>query len=291
MFVKNPISYPGNKNRIVNQLIPLFPKDYSIFVDVFCGSGVVAVNSLSKTIVCNDISKHTLEVLDYFYNNSFETVVFNIEKIINNYGLTYSRIMEKGTYVEEKHEGLSRYNKNGFLRLKCDYNNDKSIEKLIVLLIYGFNHYIRFNNNDEYNVPVGKVDFSASIYNNLKLFMEELKKKELYLLNEDFENTKLYEFEDALYYFDPPYLITTAPYNISWTIEDEKRLLKLLDRLNSEGKKFALSNVILSNGKKNELLIEWSKKYKTNVLKRQYRNANYQKKNITESIEVLITNF
>ena len=76
-----------------------------------------------------------------------------------------------------------------------------------------------------------------------------------------------------------------------WNIEDEKDLLKLLDNLNIKGIKFALSNVILSNGKENTLLKEWSSKYTTLILKRQYKNANYQKKNITDTIEVLIKNY
>lgn len=97
--------------------------------------------------------------------------------------------------------------------------------------------------------------------------------------------------QKAVYYFDPPYLITNAPYNSNWTIDNEKDLLNLLDDLNDKGIKFVLSNVILSNGKENSLLKEWSKKYTTLILKRQYRNANYQKKNITDTIEVLIKNY
>ena len=48
---------------------------------------------------------------------------------------------------------------------------------------------------------------------------------------------------------------------------------------------------LLPDGKENSLLKEWSKKYTTLILKRQYRNANYQKKNITDTIEVLIKNY
>lgn len=289
-MIQNPISYPGNKNRLVKDIIPILPKT-SIFVDVFCGSGVVSINSSSKKIICNDICKEALQVLNYFYENTFDKIVLDLEKIISDYGLTYTR--EKGSkfYVEYNHEGLSRYNKIPYLRLKNDYNNDKCIDKLIVLLIYGFNHYIRFNQKNEFNVPVGKVDFSESIYKNMKLFVEEIKNKDISFLNMDFRNPNLYGYHDAIYYFDPPYLITTAPYNVQWNEKDEIDLLELLDSLNEQGLKFALSNVILSNGKENKILIEWSKKYNTKVMKRQYRNANYQKRNVTDSIEVLITNF
>lgn len=289
-MIVNPISYPGNKNKLVKQIIPLLPKT-SYFVDVFCGSGVVSVNSLSDYLICNDNCKEALQVLEYFYKKPFDEIINEIEKIIYEYGLTYSRKHEKGYYVEYKHEGLSRYNKEPYLRLKDDYNKDRSIDKLVVLLIYGFNHYIRFNKNNEFNVPVGKVDFSNSIYKNMKIFVDEIKSKNITIINYDFRNEDLYKYTDAIYYFDPPYLITTAPYNSNWNEKDEIDLLQILDSLNDKGLKFALSNVTLSNGKKNELLIEWSKKYNTTIMKRQYRNANYQKVNVTDSIEVLIKNF
>lgn len=289
-MINNPISYPGNKNKVVSQIIPLIPKT-SIFVDAFCGSAVVSANSHSETIILNDNNRYILQVLKYQYNNSFEQIVKDIEEIIDKYGLTYSRIKEKGFYVEKKHEGLSLYNKKGYNLLKEDYNKDHDVKKLFVLLIYGFNHYLRFNSNGDFNVPVGKVDFSKSIYSKLKDFENSFRKKKIIFSNKDFRDGDLYKYQDAIYYFDPPYLVTTAPYNSFWNEKQEKILLSLLDKINDEGKKFALSNVLLSNGKENKILKEWSIKYRVHRIKRQYRNANYQKINITDTVEVLITNF
>ncbi len=289
-MIRNPLSYPGNKNKLLKEIIPELPFTNNL-VDVFCGSGVVGVNSISPSIHLNDISLWPTKILDTLYNIEFIKLVEEIEKRISLYNLTYSRIHEKKYYVEYKHEGLSLYNKLGYSKLKNHFNITKDIYDLIVLEIYGFNHYIRFNKKDEFNVPVGKVDFSDSIYNDLEKFMKLLKTKKIVFSNLDFRNRELYLDKEAIYYFDPPYLITTAPYNSGWSESDEMDLLKILDDLNSKGIKFALSNVFLSNGKKNDMLIEWSKKYKVIVLKRQYRNANYQKINITDSIEVLIKNY
>jgi site-specific DNA-adenine methylase len=72
---------------------------------------------------------------------------------------------------------------------------------------------------------------------------------------------------------------------------NEQELLKILDELNLNGKKFALSNVLRSNGKENGILIKWSKKYKIHKINRKYTNSNYQKKNLSEAEEVLITNY
>ena len=73
--------------------------------------------------------------------------------------------------------------------------------------------------------------------------------------------------------------------------KDEIDLLHILDNLNSNGQKFMLSNVIESNGKENKILKEWMKKYNVHYIKRQYLNSSYQKKNLSNAIEILITNF
>lgn len=287
----NPISYPGNKSKLIKQIKEFIPTDENVFVDVFCGSGIVGVNSNKNTIICNDLSTHAIDLLKYFYEKNSDDIIAEIEKIIVEFELTYSRVKPKGTYTQVKYEGLSLYNKNGYNNLKESYNNEPTNEKLLVLLIYGFNHYIRFNKKGDFNVPVGKVDFSASIYSNLVNFTNGIKDKNIKFSNLDFRNDNLYKEKNAVYYFDPPYLITKAPYNVNWNDEDEKLLLKKLDELNEKGCKFILSNVLESNGKKNNILIEWSKKYNVNIMKRQYLNANYQKKNTSKAVEVLITNF
>ena len=290
MFV-NPISYPGNKNQVLSQLIPLFPQNISSIVDVFCGSGVVGVNAPCNQVFANDINEYTLDVFRYFYQTESSKVIADIESVIKNYGLTYSRIKPKGSYKEFKHEGLSHYNREAFLRLKNDYNRDKDIRKLVTLLIYGFNHYLRFNSNGEYNVPVGKVDFSASIYSNMIIFTDAIKHKDIVFSNLDFRDPDLYQRENTLYYFDPPYLVTKAPYNANWTEVEERALLQVLDMLNARGERFALSNVLLSNGKENLILKSWAKDYRIIPINRQYRHANYQKVNITDTQEVLVINY
>ena len=131
MFI-NPISYPGNKNKLLSQIIPLFPKNIINFIDVFCGSGIVGVNTNAKNIILNDYLKETIDIIIFFYKNNFKYIVDSIETIINNYNFTYSRIKPKGTYIEYKHEGLSKYNKIPFQKLKADYNKNPTTEKLVV---------------------------------------------------------------------------------------------------------------------------------------------------------------
>ena len=70
------------------------------------------------------------------------------------------------------------------------------------------------------------------------------------------------------------------------------QLLFLLDHLNTKGIRFALSNMLYHKGMSNDLLIEWSKKYKVHYIDKSYKNCNYQFKNKeSKTVEVLITNY
>lgn len=290
-MIGSPLNYTGNKFKLLKQLIPYLNNQSNKFVDVFAGSGLVALNTNSDNIILNDNNTITIQLLNYFKDNTSEKINNDMDKIIKKYGFTDSYRFGLKSYKEEKHEGLSKYNKTAFNNLKNDYNDHQSIDKLFALIVFGFNHYIRFNSKGLYNVPVGKVDYSSSLREKTEQYTKGLKNKNIKITNKDFRDKTLYDDLKALYYFDPPYLITLAPYNALWNEKDEKDLLDLLDELNKKGVKFALSNVIESNGKVNNLLKEWSKKYNVIYLNRKYLNSNYRKKNITIAQEVLITNY
>ena len=135
-MIVNPISYPGNKNKLLSQIIPELPNNCSQIVETFCGSGVVSINSNINNILLNDISIHAIDLLNYFYTTSFENIISQIENIIFEYKLTYTYKEGKANYIELKHEGLSNYNREGYQKLKNDYNKQNDINKLIVLLIW-----------------------------------------------------------------------------------------------------------------------------------------------------------
>ena len=55
-----------------------------------------------------------------------------------------------------------------------------------------------------------------------------------------------------------------------------------------KGVRFALSNNLKYN---NSFLYEWKDKYNVHFLNGDYSNCNYQKKDKSQDIEVLITNY
>ena len=125
------------------------------------------------------------------------------------------------------------------------------------------------------------------------------KEKNISFYTTDFREMNLdFLGENDLIYCDPPYLISTGSYNDGnrgfkdWHEEEEEALLTLLDRLNDQGTRFALSNVLYHKGLSNDLLIDWSKKYHITCIDKSYANCNYHfKDRDAVTVEVLITNY
>ena len=88
---------------------------------------------------------------------------------------------------------------------------------------------------------------------------------------------------------DPPYLISSCEYNKGWDLECEERLLKIIDYLNENKVKFALSNVLQHKGKNHPILNEWANKYKIINVKSNY--ICYYDNTLKNTKEVLIVNY
>ena len=285
-FAKSPLNYVGGKYKLLNQLTKKFPSEVNTFVDYFCGGGNVGVNINAKKVIAVDKEKYLINVLNLFKNYSYTEIIDKLDNIIEKYKLSNTYINGYDYYKCDSSSGLGSYNKQRYLKLRNDYNkmkeeSDEKTFKFLVLIIYGFNHQIRFNSSGEFNMPVGKRDFNGSIRKNLLAFCEKLKSKNIEFISEDFKKFKIDNLtSEDFCYFDPPYFLGDASYNENnnWTEKDEKDLLNYINKLNE----------------KNNILIDWAieNKYNINYLDYNYNNSNYHSKsklNVTE--EVLITNY
>ena len=301
-FAKSPLNYVGGKYKLLNQLTKKIPSEVNTFVDYFCGGGNVGVNINAKKVIAVDKEKYLINVLNLFKNYSYTEIIDKLDNIIEKYKLSNTYINGYDYYKCDSSSGLGSYNKQRYLKLRNDYNkmkeeSDEKTFKFLVLIIYGFNHQIRFNSSGEFNMPVGKRDFNGSIRKNLLAFCEKLKSKNVEFISEDFKKFKIDNLtSEDFCYFDPPYFLGDASYNENnnWTEKDEKDLLNYINKLNEKNIKFALSNVTQHRGEKNNILIDWAieNKYNINYLDYNYNNSNYHSKsklNVTE--EVLITNY
>lgn len=275
-YIKSPLNYTGGKFKILGQVIPMFPSKIDTFIDVFGGGCNVAVNVDAKNVIYNDINSNVVQLLEYVSAKGVDRCLSEIEEIISYYN-------------------LSKENKEGYLSLRTDYNNsdEKNPMMLYMLICHAFNYQIRFNGKGQYNMPFGKdrSSFNPSLQKNFIEFVAKVSESNYQFTNLDFRQLVVESMtaQDFLY-VDPPYFNSTATYTEGdgWIEQDERDLLDMLDKANEKGIKFALSNNLKYD---NPLLDAWKEKYNVHYIDLDYSNCNYQKKDKSKDIEVLITNY
>lgn len=279
-LIKSPLNYTGGKYKLLPQILPYFPNDIDTFYDLFAGGCNVGANVKANKIVCNDIENVVINLMNSWNNLASQEALNILKTTINKYN-------------------LSKTNDEGFKNIRQDYNNgDKSWNMFYAMVTNAFNYQIRFNKQGNYNMPFGKnrSSFNPSLESNFIKYIDKLNKTNINFTNNDFSLLDINNLNDNDFiYCDPPYLITCASYNEKdgWNITHEQELLDLLDKLNDKRIRFALSNVLENKGKSNDLLKEWSKKYKVIHLNNTYGNCNYHAKDKSNSStdEVLIINY
>lgn len=278
-FIKSPINYIGNKYKLISQIIPLFPDKIKSFVDVFGGSGTVLLNVEADQYIYNDINPYVASIFDGLVSKNCEEIITQIEKVISEYE-------------------LSKTNKDGFEKLRDDYNDGRNDWlTLYTLMCYSFNYQFRFNNNHQYNSSFGKDRscFSENQRKNIRAIRNVIGNRPVNVFSKSFTDLDYSNFTcDDLVYFDPPYFNSTGSYNDGkrgfegWTEQHESRLLHLIDNLDNRGVRFALSNNLKYG---NPLLEQWRSNYRTHYLTSDYSNCNYQLIDKGTDCEVLITNY
>lgn len=296
--IRSPFFYVGDKYKLMPQLKSLFPDDIDNYIEPFVGGGSSFLNSSGNKYILNDIDENVIALHNELgkYANKSEILLKKIYDIIDYYGLSCSyrgkNVPEelKKKYVKTYY---SKYNKNAYLKMRDDYNKNKgNILLLYVLLIYGFNHMIRFNAKGDFNLPVGNVDFNKNVYNALINYLDFRSNNEIVFENTDYQKfLNKIEFKEKDYVFlDPPYLISMSEYNKLWNDKKEIELCNFLDKLDEKGVRFGITNLIHHKGKENETFNRWSKKYKVYNIESNYIsfNDNTIKK---DSKEVFVTNY
>lgn len=283
-YDKSPLNYIGGKYKMLPKIMKFFPRQINTMFDLFAGGCDVCTNITANHIYANDINFFVIDIYRAFQHVPIDELLHTIDGII-----------------EQWH--LSMTNEEGYLALRNHYNQSpieqRNAVELYVLVCYSFNYQFRFNNQREFNNPFGRnrSSFNRTMRENLITFHAKL--GNIHFSSENFHDLDLrFLGQGDFLYADPPYRITTASYNdgrrgfAGWSVEDDLYLFDLLDRLDRQGVRFALSNVIAHKGNRNDELIRWKRRYHTHRIHYNYNNSNYQAQN-TEQVtkEVLITNY
>lgn len=273
-LIKSPLNYTGNKFKLLEQILPLFPEDINCFYDVFGGSFTVGCNINRDKVYYNESNSKIYELVKFLSECNLENTLLKIDNVIKQY--------ELGSKAKEE-----------YTKFRAEYNKNPNPLYLFILSCFSFNAQIRFNNKGEFNMPCGDKNFNNNIRQRFIDFNSKMKNKNVTFTNKDYKFVQIHN-DKALVYLDPPYSSTMADLyrNTAWNEEKELEMYKYIDWLNSQNIKFALSNVSWYRGKENELLNNWSKKYKVYNLNFTYKNNNkYKKDNTLHTQEVLITNY
>lgn len=271
-YLKSPLNYSGSKNYIVDQIIGELPSKMNTFVDAMGGAFNVGINiTNAENVVYNEYNPFVFEIVDMLLKADKDKLIKDIKGIISEFK-------------------LEKANKERYVIFRDYYNKNKSPLNLFVLQMYCFQNQLRFNQNHDFNTPVGNCGCNDTTFYRIKNFTT---KSNVITLNQDFNDLDLDKFDkDTVFYFDPPYIITNATYNDGkrgfkgWDLAQEKNLLSFLDKINANSQKFLLSNVIFHNGKTNELLLKWAEKNKYKIVELKPHAGRYGSRK-----EVLVKNY
>lgn len=270
---KSPLNYSGSKDTLLPAILKELPQSVGTFVDVMGGAFNVGANvSAINEVIYNEINPYVFGIIKWLLSTDKEAIVNEIETKINMYGL------EKGA-------------KEPFMKLRDKYNNDEETPlNLYLLHMYAFQNMIRFNSNHKYNTPIGVAGYSEDIRQRILNF--NVKAPKYSLINKDYTKINWSKYpKDTVFYFDPPYFITSASYNDGkrgmkgWSAEEEVELLSVLTHLDEMGYKFMLSNVIYHKDKINNLLLKWIHEHNFKVVEIGTSGWRYTKN------EVIIKNY
>lgn len=297
-IARSPLFYVGDKYKLVRDIRTHFPVPINRLIEPFVGGGSVMMNVDADGYLLNDINSYVIglhRMLQRYIGHENE-FMDELYAIIDNYELSLSLrgdVVPKDLKTAYPKTYYAHYNKEGYQKMKADFINrgQQDMKRLYLLLIYGFNHMLRFNGKGQFNLPVGNVDFNQNVRDALSDYFRLLGQKQVVWHNEDYRQFlgNINYLPDDLVYLDPPYLITFSEYNKLWNDETERDLLELLDNLNERGIRFAISNVTHYRGRTNTLFLEWSAQYHTHSINSNY--ISFNDNSIKLFSEVLVTNY
>lgn len=232
--LKPVLKWVGGKRQLLNEIVPMIPDDYSVYVEPFVGGGAVLLKTQSEQAIISD------------YN----------EELINMYN-----VIKK--YPDELIELLTKYkelnSKDFFYKLRgLDRDNnvysilsetDKAA-RTIYLNKTCFNGLYRVNSKGEFNAPYGKYKnpdiINANTIHNISKYFNE---NHIQILCSDYKDIlKNLDDNKCFVYLDPPYfpMSKTSAFT-SYTKDgfDENKQVELknmCDELDKKGIRFLQSN-------------------------------------------------
>jgi len=207
---------PFKTQGIKSKIVPLIKATITItnnttWIEPFMGSGVVGLNIAPYNAIFADINPHIIN----FYNQ------------LKNGNITSTIVRE---FLTEQGTLLAKKDKEYYYFVRERFNKEHNPLDFLFLNRSCFNGMIRFNKNNNYNVPYGhkRERFSKAyitkIVNQVKYFEQKLHCNNWTFLCQSFENTIFMADSNSFIYCDPPYIGRNVDYYDSWTEDQEWQL-------------------------------------------------------------------
>lgn len=230
------IKWVGGKRGLLEQILPLFPKDFNNYYEPFVGGGAVFFELFSigllknKKIILSDINSELVNAYNVVKNNPFELI--------------------KKLEIYKKQHSKEFYYQIRELDRKEDYNKLSNLEKatrFIYLNKTCFNGLYRVNKKGYFNTPIGSyknpniADYDVILSASESLQNVTIKQQSFKKVIEEVKT-------NDLVYFDPPYypLNETSnftSYDSNCFLENEQvELFEVFEILSNMGVKVVQSN-------------------------------------------------
>ena len=191
------LKWIGGKRKLLDYIIPKFPKKIRHYHEMFIGGGSVLLKFLSL------VNNKEIDVKKIYAYDSNEMLIAFYKQIKNDYNKLYEEIMKI------KKDGEKNNKSEYYYHIRKRYNSTKEINisriaEFVYLNKTGFRGLYRLNKKGEFNVPYGNYK-NPEIINleHLKNISNKIQNVEFICC--DFEDIKNIRKNDFVY-MDPPYV-------------------------------------------------------------------------------------
>ena len=270
-----PIKIQGIKTKLV-QLIKqnLSLTADSIWIEPFMGSGVVGFNVEHKKAIFADKNPH---IINFYKQIQDGTITPNIVR----------------SFLEHEGKLLENYDEEYYYTVRSRFNAEHRPLDFLFLNRACFNGMIRFNKNNDFNVPYGHKPkrfakaYITKIVNQVAHVSDLLKSNRWEFICQSFEKTISMARKNDFIYCDPPYIGRHVDYFDSW---DEALEKKLHDSLVASQANFMLSTWDHNDFRQNDYLqTVWHDCKK--ITQEHFYHVGALETNRNPIIEALLTNY
>lgn len=233
-LVLSPVlKWVGGKRQLLNDIIPMIPKNCSTYVEPFIGGGAVLFELQPKKAIIND----------------FNSELINVYTVIRDYP---EELIKELQFHKDNNTSEHFYAVREYDRKPEFFSQMPPVQKaarVIYLNKTCYNGLYRVNSAGQFNSPYGKYK-NPNIVNEtvIRAMSKYFNENNIVIKNEDFKEALKGLRRGAFVYLDPPYMPISSSssftgYTENGFNEDKQRELKeLCDKLDKKGIKFLQSN-------------------------------------------------